>query len=1119
MSSKFFNNTDNTLYNKFCGIAKKMANFDTFRAVVGYFRSSGYFKLRKEFERVNKIQILVGINIDPLFRQQSHYVVHRSFDANEVKAIYTEEFVQEVRESSYDPETEQGILQLCEDIINGKVEMRIDNTKNLHAKFYLMLPEAYDPDSDGWVIMGSSNISEQGLGITNPPRYELNVAMRDYDDVKYCNDEFEKLWNEAVPLTTDDVVKAKQKTHLADQLPTPYEIFMKVLISTFGMQVEDDFSMILPDGIDDLRYQHDAAIQGYQMLLQHNGFFLADVVGLGKTIIATMIAKRFIEANGRYTRILVVSPPAVLKNWKDTFHLFKVKNSNAQFVSSGSLFKVINESDNYWGREEFDLIIVDEAHNFRHDATSSFSDLQKICKAPRINRGKISGRKKIMLLSATPLNNRPKDFLAQIQLFQDTHSCTIEGIRDLAELFAPWTRDYDECMRKRKEENANTKELTQKVDAIYDEIRQKVLSKIMVRRTRTNIMHVESYRKDLENQGKAFPKMCDPLAIEYRMDNKLKKLFYDTLVTLTDVRCEENPNGEGLHYARYRGPEFFTGDAAEKRGAQAQHAAQLLMGIYRTNMVKRLESSFFAFKKSLHTLLNITNGMIDMFDKGKIIIVSKVQINELQERFENDLDAIIEYIASHRDLEIEDFTYAPTDFKPCFIEMLHEDAEKLERLCCDWDKVQDDPKLDRFVELLNNELFDDRNLEKKLVVFSESVDTITYLKEQLENRLNRTDILCVDSNNRSNLWKIITANFDANISEDEKQNEYNIIITSDVLAEGVNLHRSNMVVNYDSPWNASRLMQRNGRVNRIGSRSPFIYNYLFYPSQQGEDEIKLYKNALIKLQGFQSALGEDSKVYSHEEIVKEFQLFNADVEDDTDRTLALLEEARRLYQTNRALYNKIKELPAKSRTIRSIEHFDKTKANKNTTIVFLTSLRKTEYYCVVDDKALPISFLDAADILRAQPEEPSLRLEDAVDLHFQQVQLAQKAFEQSVEHVEDSNVVHVNRSTKAGNSEALKTLKEIRIWATCDGNESLAKECSVLADYVQQGIFNRIEDDLRRANRNSKGLSTTERFFVLSDLIGELYDEFYMDISETDPGADDNEAFGIVGLVISETII
>ena len=191
--------------------------------------------------------------------------------------------------------------------------------------------------------MGSSNISDSGLGIIQPPRYELNVAMKDYNDVSYCKEEFRKLWEESIPLSPEDIARIRKKTHL-EGMPTPYELYIKVLIDAFGDQVEDNFTMTLPEGYMDLKYQKDAVIQGYQMLKEYNGFFLADVVGTGKTIVGTMIAKRFIEENGKDTKVLVVYPPALKDNWIDTFTDFEIK-TYAQFVSNGSLKKVIEGED------------------------------------------------------------------------------------------------------------------------------------------------------------------------------------------------------------------------------------------------------------------------------------------------------------------------------------------------------------------------------------------------------------------------------------------------------------------------------------------------------------------------------------------------------------------------------------------------------------------------------------------------------------------------------------------------------------------------------------------------------------------------------------------------------
>ena len=273
VSTKFFNNgLGNTLFDKLKGIASEMATFDRFLAVVGFFRSSGYFKLRKELGDISEIKILVGINIDDIFRKHNKALLMLA-DEDKAKEIYHNGFKEDIVNAQYSPEVEEGILQMCEDLVSGRLQMRIHAPKNLHAKFYLCLPQNHGEHSDGWVIMGSSNISDSGLGIKQPPQYELNVAMKDFDDVKYCSDEFWTLWNEAITLTAEDIEEYKKKTYLGYQ-PTPYELYIKVLIDTFGDQVEDDFSIQLPDGIKDLKYQKDAVIQGYQMLMQHNGLFI-----------------------------------------------------------------------------------------------------------------------------------------------------------------------------------------------------------------------------------------------------------------------------------------------------------------------------------------------------------------------------------------------------------------------------------------------------------------------------------------------------------------------------------------------------------------------------------------------------------------------------------------------------------------------------------------------------------------------------------------------------------------------------------------------------------------------------------------------------------------------------
>lgn len=1047
MSTKFFNNRlGNTLFDKLKGIASTMTTFDRFLAVVGFFRSSGYFKLRKELGDISEIKILVGINIDDIFRKHNKALLMLS-DEDKAKEIYNKDFKDDIINAQYAPEVENGILQMCEDLVSGRLQMRIHATKNLHAKFYLCLPQNHNENSDGWVIMGSSNISDSGLGIKQPPQYELNVAMKDYDDVKYCSDEFWTLWNEAIPLTAEDIDKYKKKTYLGCQ-PTPYELYIKVLIDTFGDQVEDDFSIQLPDGVKDLKYQKDAVIQGYQMLMQHNGLFLADVVGLGKTMIATMIAKRFVESNGKNTNILVIYPPALEDNWKDTFKLFGIYKK-AQFITNGSLSKILEGRDQYKDKEDFDLIIVDEAHGFRSDSSGKYDELQKICKSPCVNNGLLKSlQKKVMLLSATPLNNRPDDLLNQLLLFQNSQSCTIDGIPNLKGFFAPLIDKYKKLMRER-----DKRDVTSEVDKIYEQIRNKVIDKVTVRRTRNNILNDSDYKADIKSQGIIFPKILPPNELEYSMSRDTNDRFYETLKQLTDGKSDTNPAGNGLNYARYRAVEFLKPEY-RKKYKNAAHIGQTLAGIYRVHMVKRLESSFYAFKKSLRTLLNITEDMIKMFEENKVIIAPDLKVKDLQAK-NMELDEIIEYAVS-KGYVAEDIVFTADAFTPDFLEMLHHDRDILKKLNADWDKENEDPKFDKFKENLTRNFFDKKiNPSGKLVLFSESVDTLNYLYERLTKELGRDDVLMVTAANRNRLVQTIRENFDANYPSDSMR--YNIIITSDVLAEGVNLHRSNVIVNYDSPWNATRLMQRIGRVNRIGSLAQYIYNYLFYPSRQGDKEIQLYKNALVKLQGFHSAFGEDAQIYSKEEIVKEFQMFDNNVKDYIDKKIELLREVRDLYNNDRELYHKIKALPMKSRAMRDIgKHSGKS-------VVFVSSNIKTEFYLATSKNIETIDFLEAVEYLKAEPEEQPVPFSDD-EQHYKHVNKALEKY--STEYVEAADTSSINRpdldKTSLEANKFLRTIKQI----TTDSE--LVSQCNVLTGYINEGIYAQLPRRLKKLSREYK---------------------------------------------------
>ena len=618
-----------------------------------------------------------------------------------------------------------------------------------------------------------------------------------------------------------------------------------------------------------------------------------------------------------------------------------------------------------------------------------------------------------------------------------------------------------------------------------------------------------AYKKDLDDQHIVFPDILPPNELMYELNGGLNDLFYSTMAILTDTpHPEDNPTGKGLHYARYRAVEFLQGEA-RKKYPTALHISTMLTGIYRVHMVKRLESSFYAFRRSLHTFLRITEDMIKMFDQNKVIIAPDINVKDKQAKGW-ELDRIIEY-AVEKGLKEEDTVFKDEDFSERFLEMLKEDAKNLKELCRKWDEVSEDPKLELFIDKLKHEFFDkETNPTGKLVIFSESVDTVNYLTEQLQNRLHRHDILDVCASNRTNRQDILRKCFDANYAE--QSDEFNIVITSDVLAEGVNLHRANVIINYDSPWNATRLMQRIGRVNRIGSVADKIYNYMFYPSMQGNQEIHLYSNALIKLQGFHSAFGEDAQIYSREEIVKEFQMFNPDIQDAVDRNLKFLEEARELYRTHRKLYNHIKALPMKSRTVREIGK------HPYSTIVYLSSPQKVEYYWVkADGKALSIPFLDAMDIMKAEMEEKPGDCAKVMDFHYDQVKLALESYQKVVRKVVDAESMENRKKDKSTNA-VLSILRTMNRALNAVDAEKTVAQIKKLEQIVELGVFTGLNSSINSFNRQVKKQKPSSEDLVaqIIDKIDELFDRYNIPLDTDD---ERNEEILEPQIVVSESFI
>ena len=611
MSTKFFTNSgENTLLNKFDGIFN-FTKVHAFDALVGYFRSSGYFRIRQYLENVSEIRILVGIDVDNLISEAAKKGLEFNFNTDITRDEYLRDVKNDIQESAYSKEVEIGILQFINDIITGKIRIKAHPDKNIHAKIYIFTPEIWNEHNSGSVITGSSNLSISGI----EKNFEFNVELRDYDDVAFAKVTFENLWNEAIDILPTSIESLKTSTYLNDTF-TPFELYIKLLVEYFGKSIDYDPESItdLPKGYKKLAYQIDAVNDGFNKLMQHDGFILADVVGLGKTIVATIIAKKFYFSNGYRTKTLIIFPPAMEKSWRNTIHDFEIPN--VEYITNGSIHKIKHADD-------YDLIIVDEAHKFRSDESEMFNQLQKLCKTDRKRPGVDSStKKKVILVTATPLNNHPEDIRNQLYLFQNAKQSTLE-VGNLQHFFRPLIEKYNRL----KKERDHVK-IGQGVKEIYEEIRVKILEPIIVRRTRTDIKNTPAYWNDIIDQGLKFPDIVPPKQILYQLDEKLNDLYDNTVNIVKDTR-------NGLGYYRYQAIKFLTPEAKAqyKKNAQiddnqATRISEQLAHIMRILLVKRIDSSFHAFKMSLKRYHDANLAMVKMIEKNRVFIAPKLNVSE-----------------------------------------------------------------------------------------------------------------------------------------------------------------------------------------------------------------------------------------------------------------------------------------------------------------------------------------------------------------------------------------------------------------------------------------------------------------------------------------------------------
>jgi superfamily II DNA/RNA helicase len=871
MRGKFVTNEENILSEVINNILPSTKSVDF---LVGFFYFSGFTEIAKEVEN-KQMRVLVGLDIEQkIGNKVAQFQVINDNNKGKSRAERREKYYQKLRKlinesDIFDSEKKEEAFKIfIKKIKEGSLEIK-QTKKHNHSKLYLFHKKKDYSEgglNPGVAITGSSNFTASGF----TDQDEINVIMRDKNSYEQADDHFEKLWRKAVPIATEDtknqfVKEVVNKTWVdknEDELPSPYELYLRVLKEYFSLKEDQNFklpSQITGEKYFDLKYQRDAIRKGLSVINKHDGVIISDVVGLGKSIVASTIAHNLDMDT------LIIAPPHLKKQWKDYRYEF---NFNGKVYSSGKIDQAVEDYKN-----EPVLVIIDEAHKYRNQDTDSYANLHKLCHGNKDN--------KVMLLSATPFNNKPQDIFSLIRLFQIPTNSTIRTVDNLSYRFQVLAKKYKEIRKEQKKEGGS-KKIETKLHSIANEIRD-IISPLIIRRSRIDLDKISKYREDLEKQGIQLNDPEAPELLRYKLGN-LSKLYTETLEKI-DPRIEQDKDGFiGIRYQPLEYVEDLD-EFREKVDKEAIDIQEIKQGqknnssFMRRLLVKRFESSVKAFKETLDKMIESSKLVKNWYEELDMVPVYKKgnlpDVDELEEASGEEVDEQLDDITL--DDLLEEYkekglvTVPKEDLEPKFIELLNKDIDLLENIREDWfdGGLPEDPKLQRLKKELRKNI--EENPDRKIVIFSEYSDTVNYLFKELADEFKVFSYTSGDAT-KSNK-ETVRKNFDAGLEEEEQKDEYQILIATDAISEGFNLHRAGVIYNYDIPYNPTRVIQRVGRINRINQKvydDDEMYIYNFFPTPSGEKEIRSKQITTMKKTMINALLGEDTKVLTEDEELSSF---------------------------------------------------------------------------------------------------------------------------------------------------------------------------------------------------------------------------------------------------------
>ena len=940
---------------------------------VGYFYFSG-FKLLAQQLIDKKIRIIVGKELDPecipdivkYSRDRSvtldSYCTRRPTTSEiKMRENYIDALVGFANDSDVlDSIENQDLFKIfISKLRDGSLEIR-KTKEDYHGKFYLVYNKSQfsaNGDFPGTHFMGSSNFTYSGL----TGQMELNDVSRDADKFKELEKIFDEHWSSSKSIaivdknTSLDFIKMIKERVWIGHEPTPQEIYLRVL-TEFYSSIENRNDISTPSAITnglffDLEYQYDAIKLGIDRINNIDGVIIADVVGIGKSIIASAIAHNL------KLDTLIIAPPLLISQWEEYKVQFGILGPRV--MSSGNM-KAVYETYSYSSKPL--LIIIDEAARFRNEDTDAYKMLHQICRC--------NPKNKILLITATPFNNSPKDIFALIKLFQTPGQSTIRSIDNLSMRFRDLIKRYTKLRRESR--TLPKHELESELSFIEKEQRR-FLEPVLIRRTRIDLQNITRYRKDLENQNIKFPDIVGPELLEYNLA-ETTDIYLETLDKIS------NPEGNHIFKgARYKPATYLTPEGSknliekygEGREGDLSTAHQNLADFMRVLLVRRFESSREAFRISLERMISNNIEILDWWNIKKVVPVMKKgalpdldDFSQFDQEDGKDLEVQLQILRERKGLmEI------PTSWiHSSFIEDVKTDIELLKGIHKKWfsKTLIQDPKITCIQQIIQKHLDDDPN--RKIVIFSEYRDTVMYLFNQLEG-LGIKRILFYTSSEASTLnRRIVSLNFDASRPKEKQEDEFSILICTDALSEGVNLNRAGAIINFDIPYNPTRVIQRIGRINRINKLMfPQIFIYNCFPTVVGEAETRIKSIATLKIRLINNVIGSDSRTLTPDEDLKSFftdELATAQSKNEGQSWDVNHLEAYEKIRYDPPLMAKIKSIPRRTRIARRLGNVKSSGvvlfSKKGQSVIFTSSF---------GDRAEVLSAQNGLDIFEATENE------------------------------------------------------------------------------------------------------------------------------------------------------